>query len=64
MSWIEYKEVISMPGKVIEMCPFCMEEVELDPIPMERQPCPRCGALIRPCCLCAIGDTVDCTCKD
>lgn len=51
--------------KVIEVCPFCMEEVELESILFDRQKCPNCGNMIRACCLCDMSDTLDCTwCSD
>lgn len=38
--------------KVIELCPFCEEEVELKPIMFKTQKCPNCGKPIRACSLC------------
>lgn len=37
--------------KVIEYCPFCEDEVELDAV-LTIQTCPNCGKKIIPCCLC------------
>lgn len=47
-------------AKVIELCPYCEQEVELEPISYVLQRCPQCGAQIRACSLCDC-DIVDCS---
>ena len=53
-------------GNIVEVCPFCMHEVELEnPVKFNRQPCPNCKKMILPCNLCYNeGSTISCTkCK-
>lgn len=47
--------------KVVELCPFCEEEVKLKPIKFQAQKCPNCGKLIKACSLC---NCDECNCAE
>lgn len=46
-------------AKVTELCPYCDQEIKLEPRMHVLQRCPKCGAPIRACSLCDC-DIVDC----
>lgn len=48
-----------MKREIVEFCPVCEHEVKLYPIMFERQKCPKCGAMIKPCSMCDC-DICDC----
>lgn len=47
-------------NKVVELCPFCEEEVKLEKRQFFLQKCPNCGKPIRACSLCD-QDIVNCS---
>lgn len=47
-------------NKVVELCGYCCQEVEIDAVKCKLQKCPNCGKPIRACCLCDM-DTCDCS---
>jgi predicted RNA-binding Zn-ribbon protein involved in translation (DUF1610 family) len=46
--------------KVFEACTYCGEEVIINAERHTKQPCPKCGELIKACCLCDSDDCANC----
>lgn len=52
------EEIEKVSDTCVETCPYCENEVEIE-TKFEKQECPKCGSIIKPCNLC-LTDKIKC----